>query len=373
MSCNSNETPNISKLPQQQKLKYLLCRAIKYGTAKDVQRFRWFKDTIQDDEPVAKQRKLLHLEIFEPLFAVIKKDDTKMYHEVFKFPVNLDCRLQPRQMTALHYAVEHGNILVVAMFLYYGLDPNALTSDNEMPIQLAKSKNMRTVFGDFKQMVRSKFAKKYRLKIPSQPAKKQIFPFLELPRELQVLILENVPILHLWSLQYVSKECRDYFLLKTNANSPEKINLFPRGQISRSFNVAYYPTEYHFFFANGFFELKKTSLTTSDIVKEMVLESVYESKSGDPNLPKEVRAIKALIAESNQSSHFKEKIFSTTRNYVHYYYIQKSEYFGIAIQQNSVHKLPAGQANQAKRKQLLQLWKQKEAELDRLIQAQTKK
>jgi hypothetical protein len=241
-----------------------------------------------------------------------------------------------------------------------------------MPIQLAKSSNMRTVFGDFKQMARSKFAKKYKLKIPSQPAKKRIFPFFELPRELQELILENVPILHLWSFQYVSKECRDYFLLKTNANSPEKINLFPRGRVSRSFNVAYYPTEYHFLFANGFFELKKTSVTTSAIVKEMVLDSVYERKS-EPNLPREVRAIKALIAESNQSSNFKEKMFRATRNYVHYYYIQKSEYFGIAIEQNSVHKLPAGQATQAKRKQLLQLWKQKEAELDRLIQAQTKK
>jgi predicted metal-dependent enzyme (double-stranded beta helix superfamily) len=63
MSCNSNETPNISKLPQQQKLKYLLCRAIKYGTAKDVQRFRWFKGTIQDDDPVTEQKKLLHLEV----------------------------------------------------------------------------------------------------------------------------------------------------------------------------------------------------------------------------------------------------------------------------------------------------------------------
>ena len=126
---------------------------------------------------------------------------------------------------------------------------------------------MRSVFNDFKQMSRSNFAKKYKLKIPKQIATSRPFPLHDLPLEIQELIWQFVPLHHLWNFQFVSKEWREYFRRKTHADSPTN-NLFPRGQITRSVSISYYPTEYHFLCAKGFFELsKKNQIDMSQIVK----------------------------------------------------------------------------------------------------------
>lgn len=61
----------IHKLSQQQKLKYLLCRAIQFGTVKEVQRFRWFKDTIEDT-PNTDKKKFIPLEVTLALIMIFR-------------------------------------------------------------------------------------------------------------------------------------------------------------------------------------------------------------------------------------------------------------------------------------------------------------
>lgn len=229
-----------------------------------------------------------------------------------------------------------------------------------MPVQLATSKNMRTVFGDFKQMSRSKFVKKYELKIPPPPPKKKVFPFSKLPRELQELIWDKVSLLPLWSLQHVSKEWREYFQLRTRAGSLDGAgegSLFPRGPISLSITAGYYPTEFHFFIAHDLLEWKRREASLTQIVNEMRWYGSYHttsckrsSKEPEADLPPKLQAMINLLQEDGRSVDFKEKIFFTTSDHVDYYYIQKSEHFGIALQISKLHKLPAYHTAEAKRR-----------------------
>ena len=67
-----SEQDNKANKAKQKDLKKLLCKAIRFGTAQDVQRFRWFRDKIEfnntnrkkkNPNPVSTPTKLLILNI----------------------------------------------------------------------------------------------------------------------------------------------------------------------------------------------------------------------------------------------------------------------------------------------------------------------